>query len=55
LRSRGIDEAAARALLVYGFARDVVDRIEVGAIRNRLADSLLRWLPNAVHVREIVQ
>jgi Fe-S cluster assembly protein SufD len=55
LRSRGIDEAAARALLVYGFARDVVDRIDVGAIRNRLADSLLRWLPNADHVREIVQ
>lgn len=55
LRSRGIDETAARGLLVYGFARDVVDRIEVGAIRNRLADSLLNWLPVGAQVREIVQ
>ncbi len=55
LRSRGIDEQAARGLLVYGFARDVVDRIEVNAIRNRLAESLLRWLPHADQVRNLVQ
>ncbi len=55
LRSRGIDEPAARGLLVYGFARDVIDRIEVNAIRNRLAESLLRWLPHADQVRELVQ
>ncbi len=55
LRSRGIDEQAARGLLVYGFARDVIDRIEVNAIRNRLAESLLRWLPHADQVRELVQ
>jgi Fe-S cluster assembly protein SufD len=55
LRSRGIDEQAARGLLVYGFARDVVDRIEVNAIRNRLAESLLQSLPHADQVRELVQ
>jgi Fe-S cluster assembly protein SufD len=55
LRSRGIDERAARGLLVYGFARDVIDRIEVKAIRNRLAESLLRWLPHVDQVREFVQ
>ncbi len=55
LRSRGIDQQAARGLLVYGFARDVIDRIEVNAIRNRLADSLLRWLPHADRVRNLVQ
>jgi Fe-S cluster assembly protein SufD len=55
LRSRGIDERAARGLLVYGFARDIIDRIEVIAIRNRLAESLLRWLPHADQVRKLVQ
>ena len=55
LRSRGIDEQAARGLLVYGFARDVIDRIEVNAIRSRLAESLLRWMPHADQVRELVQ
>jgi Fe-S cluster assembly protein SufD len=33
LRSRGLSEAAARALLVYGFAREVVDRIEVETLQ----------------------
>ncbi len=55
LRSRGLDEQAARGLLVYGFARDIIDRIEVNTIRKRLADSLLRWLPHADQVREIVK
>ncbi|HSS63359.1 MAG TPA: Fe-S cluster assembly protein SufD [Gammaproteobacteria bacterium] len=55
LRSRGIGEQAARGLLVYGFARDLVDRIEIKAIRNRLADSLLQWLPHADKVRGLVQ
>ena len=55
LRSRGIDEQAARGLLVYGFARDVIDRIEIKAIRNRLANSLLRWLPHADQVRELLR
>ncbi len=55
LRSRGIQEQSARGLLVYGFARDIIDRIEVNAIRNRLAESLLRWLPHADQVRKIVQ
>ncbi len=31
LRSRGLDEASARALLTYGFAREVVDGITVAA------------------------
>ena len=40
LRSRGLDEASARALLTYGFAREVVDRITVAPIRAYL-DRLL--------------
>jgi Fe-S cluster assembly protein SufD len=41
LRARGIGLDAARALLTYAFANDVVQRIKVGAIRARLEESLL--------------
>ena len=41
LRSRGIGEAAARALLTFAFANDVIDRIQVESLRRRLADQLL--------------
>jgi Fe-S cluster assembly protein SufD len=33
LRSRGLDESAARGLLTYGFAREVVDRIAPDELR----------------------
>jgi Fe-S cluster assembly protein SufD len=40
LRSRGLGEASARALLTYGFAREVVDRVAVEPVRAYL-DRLL--------------
>jgi Fe-S cluster assembly protein SufD len=40
LRSRGLGEASARALLTYGFAREVVDRIALAPVREHL-DRLL--------------
>ena len=36
LRSRGISAEAARAMLTYGFANDVVSRIAVPDVRHRL-------------------
>jgi len=33
LESRGLDEAAARALLTYGFANEVLERIDVAPVR----------------------
>ena len=33
LKSRGIDEALARRLLTYAFAADVLETIEIDAIR----------------------
>jgi Fe-S cluster assembly protein SufD len=36
LRSRGLSEGAARALLTYGFASEVLGRIPVAALRTRL-------------------
>jgi Fe-S cluster assembly protein SufD len=45
LRSRGIPEAAARSLLVYAFASDLVGRVKVGALRAGLERHLQALLP----------
>jgi Fe-S cluster assembly protein SufD len=47
LRSRGIGEDAARSLLTYAFASDVVGRIKVPAFRAGLEAFLHRRLPSA--------
>ncbi|MFI5183636.1 MAG: Fe-S cluster assembly protein SufD [Vicinamibacteria bacterium] len=40
LRSRGIGEAEARALLTFAFASDVIQKVPVTAIRERLTERL---------------
>jgi Fe-S cluster assembly protein SufD len=54
LRSRGIGEDAARALLTYAFASDVVQRIGVEALRTGLTEHLQRRLPGTVDLKEAV-
>ena len=44
LRSRGIDDAAARNILTCAFARDIIARIKVGPVRDRLEADLLARL-----------
>jgi Fe-S cluster assembly protein SufD len=46
LRSRGLPEADARALLVYAFASDIISRIKVEAVRETLDGLLLARLPH---------
>jgi Fe-S cluster assembly protein SufD len=41
LRSRGVGEREARALLTYAFANDIVGRIKVKSIRERLEQAFL--------------
>ena len=41
LRSRGLSDAAARNLLTYAFGAEVVDRIPVASLRQRLETTLL--------------
>jgi len=55
LRSRGIDEGSARALLTYGFARDPVDRIPVAALRGVVETLLIGRLPQAEFIRGLVE
>jgi Fe-S cluster assembly protein SufD len=45
LRSRGLDEVAARRLLTYGFASDVLEQIRISAVRADLEQLLSTWLP----------
>src|SRR5262249_56037855 len=40
LKSRGLDEPAARTLLTHGFAREVLERIGAGPIRARAEEIL---------------
>ncbi len=53
LRSRGLDEASARAVLTHAFARDVIERIRVGALRERLEKLLLSRLPQGLPLEAI--
>ena len=54
LRSRGIGEDAARSLLTYAFAADIVARIKVDAVRSDLEEFLFRRLPKGDIVRQAV-
>jgi Fe-S cluster assembly protein SufD len=44
LRSRGIAEQAARHILTYAFANDIVERLKVEALRERLDEYLVHRL-----------
>ena len=54
LRSRGIGEEAAKSLLTYAFASDIVERIKVPAVRHELTEFLFDRLPKGEVVRQAV-
>lgn len=45
LRSRGIDEASARAMLTFAFAAELLDSVKSAEVRARLRDSIIARLP----------
>jgi Fe-S cluster assembly protein SufD len=53
LRSRGVDEAMARGLLTYAFARDVIERIRVAPLRAGLEKLLLARLPQGDRISQL--
>lgn len=53
LRSRGIEDAIARSLLVHAFAHDVIERIQVPSLRRRLEQILHARLPQGERIREL--
>ncbi len=54
LRSRGIEDAIAQSLLVHAFAHDVIERIRLRSLRQRLEQILLARLPQGERIRELV-
>jgi Fe-S cluster assembly protein SufD len=52
LRSRGIAEDAARALLLFGFANESLERMKGGPIRTYLEALVTQWLPQGKLVEE---
>ncbi|HUG43910.1 MAG TPA: Fe-S cluster assembly protein SufD [Acidobacteriota bacterium] len=54
LRARGIDEKAARSILIYAFASEMVNKVRIDALRKELDDYLFEWLPRGELVREAV-
>jgi Fe-S cluster assembly protein SufD len=54
LRSRGIGAEAARSLLTYAFASDIVERIKVEPVRKDLEEFLFTALPKGEVVRQAV-
>lgn len=53
LRARGIDEVTSRAWLTYAFARDIVERVRIDALRERLDDLLFASVPEGGRVRTL--
>ncbi len=54
LRSRGLDREAAESLLIYAFASEMVQRVTVKSLRERLENALFARLPRGELLREAV-
>jgi len=55
LRSRGLDEAAARSLLTYSFVDEVVGKIDLMPLRQHVEKALLARMPGAVRFAGLLQ
>ena len=51
LRSRGIPHSEARGLLTYAFAADILERIQVETLRDRVEGARRRWLSSNVETK----
>jgi Fe-S cluster assembly protein SufD len=54
LRSRGIDAESARSLLIYGFANDIISRVDDTDMRNRIEHLVLDRLPQGEQIKELL-
>jgi len=52
MRARGLDQEAARGLLTYAFASEIVNRLKQEPTRTKLNKALLDWLPRGHSVKE---
>ncbi|HEX9191729.1 MAG TPA: Fe-S cluster assembly protein SufD, partial [Candidatus Deferrimicrobiaceae bacterium] len=54
LRSRGIDEGSARALLTRAFAAEILQRFDLPGVRSDVESKLLSWLPDSHRIGEFL-
>ena len=54
LQSRGVSREHAERLLIYAFINDVVDRIELDALRKQIASLVIGRLPDSEFIRELL-
>jgi Fe-S cluster assembly protein SufD len=54
LRSRGLDEAAARALLTFAFCRDLIGRVPLATVRDAAEALVAGALPDRELIRGAV-
>lgn len=54
LRSRGVDADLARSLLIYGFANDIINRVEIPDMRTRIVHLVLDRLPRGEQLKELL-
>jgi len=54
LRSRGMEHEVAKALLIYAFAHDIVGRIRLAPLRQRLERHIISTLPEGDRIKELV-
>jgi Fe-S cluster assembly protein SufD len=50
LRSRGICEANSRLLLLYAFAGEIIDKVSIDALKNRVDDMIRKRLKGELHI-----
>ena len=54
LRSRGLDEGQARSMLTYAFANEVVNRISLEPLRDRMSMAILDRMPGGEELKKLV-
>jgi Fe-S cluster assembly protein SufD len=54
LRSRGVDAESARSLLIYGFANDIIRRVEAPDLCARIEHLVLNRLPQGEQIKEML-
>ncbi|MFC5475645.1 Fe-S cluster assembly protein SufD [Paraherbaspirillum soli] len=54
LRSRGVDAAQAITLLTYAFASEIVERVGIALLQERLEELLINRLPGGHQIRELL-
>lgn len=54
LRSRAIEPEVAKALLIYAFAHDIIGRIRLDPLKQRIERHLISLLPEGERIKELV-